>query len=37
MGCGVTYNIGDGVDHCGECGTCWDHCPEGHTLEGVFA
>ena len=27
--CFTTYDIGSQLDHCAECGTCWDHC-KGH-------
>lgn len=27
-GCNVTYRTYDGEDHCGEEGTCWEHCKD---------
>lgn len=27
--CGFVYELSDRVEHCGECGTCWDHCSFG--------
>jgi hypothetical protein len=27
--CDATYDIGSRADHCGDCGTCWDHCDCG--------
>jgi hypothetical protein len=28
--CFTTYEIGSQLDHCSECGTCWDHCKGFH-------
>ena len=28
--CATTYDIGSQLDHCTECGTCWDHCKGAH-------
>lgn len=24
--CSTTYDVGSQIDHCGQCGTCWEHC-----------
>ena len=24
--CEATYDVGSQVDHCADCGTCWNHC-----------
>jgi len=24
--CQAEYETGSQIDHCGECGTCWNHC-----------
>ena len=29
--CGLEYDIGSRLDHCGDCGMCWVHCACGRT------
>ena len=26
--CDTEYKLSDRIDHCPECGTCWEHCRE---------
>jgi len=26
--CGIAYDPGSQLDHCGKCGNCWNHCQE---------
>lgn len=33
--CCEPYDPSDREDHCPDCGTCWEHCPEGHVLAGA--
>lgn len=34
--CAVQYAAA-ADDHCGECGTCWEHCPKGHAADAADA
>jgi ferredoxin len=35
--CDVQYDLSDFEDHCPECGTCYEHCPENHTAMSIKA
>jgi hypothetical protein len=31
--CEKPYEVSDRTDHCGDCGTCWEHCQQpAHAL-----
>jgi len=29
LDCETEYDLSDRDEHCGECGTCWEHCVNG--------
>lgn len=31
--CDYTYDVGSQLDHCGSCGTCWNHCDHTTNIE----